>query len=211
MGLFEKKECMICGKKVGLFGTRLFDGYICSGCDADLIPQFLYERANSELDSFELGLTPLAEAQACGEYFNNGNVLKKLTKELPQYLDSFAVDEVKREIELSGKKAVYRVPTDAMESIIYLCRDEKAVNPKFIFIILAPECSWLHGYTFEGTFKPIAFFSSTTIKKIQADVAKMATQTGIHMISYEDFMKEMKKAQRAEQIESMKKLFSKIK
>ena len=30
MGLFEKKECLICGKKVGITGTKFLDGSICA-------------------------------------------------------------------------------------------------------------------------------------------------------------------------------------
>ncbi len=47
MGLFDKKECAICGKSVGMLGSRkVEDGTICSDCTKKLSP-FFSERKRS--------------------------------------------------------------------------------------------------------------------------------------------------------------------
>ena len=41
MGLFDKKQCSICGKDIGLLGNRkLEDGNLCKDCAAKLSPWF---------------------------------------------------------------------------------------------------------------------------------------------------------------------------
>ena len=41
MGLFDKKNCDICGEKIGLLGNRkLDDGNLCKNCDSKLSPWF---------------------------------------------------------------------------------------------------------------------------------------------------------------------------
>ena len=50
MGLFDKKECAICGKSVGMLGSRkVEDGTICSDCTKKLSP-FFSERKRSTVD-----------------------------------------------------------------------------------------------------------------------------------------------------------------
>ena len=52
-GLFEKKECGVCGKELGLLGKRkLEDGYICKDCASKLSP-FFSERRASTLDQIK--------------------------------------------------------------------------------------------------------------------------------------------------------------
>ncbi|MBR2067697.1 MAG: DUF4428 domain-containing protein [Solobacterium sp.] len=47
MGLFDKKQCSICGKDIGLFGNRkLEDGNMCKDCASKLSP-FFSERRHS--------------------------------------------------------------------------------------------------------------------------------------------------------------------
>ncbi len=47
MGIFDKKECAICGKSVGMLGSRkVEDGTICSDCTKKLSP-FFSERKKS--------------------------------------------------------------------------------------------------------------------------------------------------------------------
>ncbi len=47
MGLFDKKQCSICGKDIGLLGNRkLEDGNLCKDCASKLSP-FFYERRHS--------------------------------------------------------------------------------------------------------------------------------------------------------------------
>ncbi|MBR0373814.1 MAG: DUF4428 domain-containing protein [Mogibacterium sp.] len=41
MGLFDKKNCAICGKEIGMLGTvKLEDGVICKNCSGKLSPYF---------------------------------------------------------------------------------------------------------------------------------------------------------------------------
>lgn len=49
MGLFDKKQCCICGEDIGFLGNRkLADGNMCSKCAAKLSP-FFYERKASTM------------------------------------------------------------------------------------------------------------------------------------------------------------------
>ena len=53
MGLFDKKECAVCGKKVGLLGARkVEDGTICSDCTKKLSP-FFSERKHSSVEDIK--------------------------------------------------------------------------------------------------------------------------------------------------------------
>lgn len=211
MGLFDKKECMICGKNVGLFGTKLADGFICSSCDIDLIPKFLKERVDSKIDGFALKYYPLEQVQACADHFQNGNLLKKTTKNLPKYLGSFAVDKEKREVELDGKKGVYRLPIEYLDTIVYDCYEAQNSNkPKFVFVILSEKCAWLNGYVFEGVFKNDGLFRFTSAKKAREDVRKIAEEIEVNMIPFDEYKKMMKREQRKEQLEMVKSIFSKI-
>lgn len=211
MGLFDKKECMLCGKSAGLFGTKLADGYICSNCDIDLMPKFLKERVDSKIDGFTLKYYSLEQVQDCAEHFNNGNLLKRTTKNLPKYLGSFAVDREKREVEIDGKKGVYRVPIEYLDTIIYDCYEAKNNNkPKFVFVILSDKCAWLNGYVFEGVFKNDGLFRFTSAKKAREHVRKIAEEIEVNMIPFDEYKKIMKKAQRKEQLEMVKSIFSKI-
>lgn len=46
--LFEKKNCGICGKELGMFGkTKLADGYLCRDCDDRLSPFFTGRRSST--------------------------------------------------------------------------------------------------------------------------------------------------------------------
>ena len=51
MGLFDKKNCDICGEKIGLLGNRkLDDGNLCKNCAKKLSPWF-EERRHSTIDA----------------------------------------------------------------------------------------------------------------------------------------------------------------
>ena len=46
--MFEKKNCAICGKELGMFGkTKLSDGYLCKDCDGKLSPFFTGRRSST--------------------------------------------------------------------------------------------------------------------------------------------------------------------
>ena len=53
MGLFDKKNCDICGQKIGLLGNKkLSDGNLCKDCAAKLSPYF-YERRQSTVQDIK--------------------------------------------------------------------------------------------------------------------------------------------------------------
>ena len=53
MGLFDKKNCDICGDKIGLLGNRkLDDGNLCKNCAAKLSPWF-EERRHSTVEEIK--------------------------------------------------------------------------------------------------------------------------------------------------------------
>jgi hypothetical protein len=56
MGLFDKKFCDVCGKKIGLFGNRkLEDGNLCSECAKQLSP-FFSDRRSSTVEEIKAQL-----------------------------------------------------------------------------------------------------------------------------------------------------------
>ena len=53
MGLFDKKNCDICGEKIGLLGNRkLDDGNLCKNCARKLSPWF-EERRHSTVEDIK--------------------------------------------------------------------------------------------------------------------------------------------------------------
>jgi len=53
MGLFDKKQCAICGEDIGFLGNRkLADGNMCSKCAAKLSP-FFHERKASTIEEIK--------------------------------------------------------------------------------------------------------------------------------------------------------------
>ena len=53
MGLFDKKNCDICGDKIGLLGNRKLDGgNLCKNCAAKLSPWF-EERRHSTVEEIK--------------------------------------------------------------------------------------------------------------------------------------------------------------
>ena len=53
MGLFDKKNCDICGEKIGLLGNRkLYDGNLCKNCASKLSPWF-EERRHSTVEDIK--------------------------------------------------------------------------------------------------------------------------------------------------------------
>lgn len=57
MGLFDKKNCDICGKQIGLLGNRkLADGNCCKDCASKLSPYF-HERKQSTVEDIKKQLT----------------------------------------------------------------------------------------------------------------------------------------------------------
>ena len=61
MGLFDKKNCDICGKQIGLLGNRkLADGNCCKDCAAKLSPYF-HERKQSTVEDIKKQLAYRAQ------------------------------------------------------------------------------------------------------------------------------------------------------
>ncbi|MBR0415391.1 MAG: DUF4428 domain-containing protein [Clostridia bacterium] len=80
MGLFDKKECAICGKSVGLLGARkVEDGTICSDCTKKLSP-FFSERKKSTVADIKAQLDYREQNRQNLNYFNPSRVYGNGTK-----------------------------------------------------------------------------------------------------------------------------------
>ncbi len=80
MGLFDKKECAICGKSVGMLGSRkVEDGTICSDCCKKLSP-FFSERKKSTVAEIQQQLQYREQNRENLKYFNATRVLGEKTK-----------------------------------------------------------------------------------------------------------------------------------
>ena len=56
MGLFDKKNCDICGEKIGMLGNRkLEDGNMCKDCAKKLSP-FCDDRSHSTIEQMKAHL-----------------------------------------------------------------------------------------------------------------------------------------------------------
>ena len=75
MGLFDKKQCAICGEDIGLLGNRkLADGNMCSKCAAKLSP-FFSERKQSTIEEIKQQLAYRENNRAELEHFTPTRVL----------------------------------------------------------------------------------------------------------------------------------------
>ena len=80
MGLFDKKECAICGKSVGLLGSRkVEDGTICSDCTKKLSP-FFSERKRSTVEDIKQQLAYREQNRQNLNSFNPNRVYGNGTK-----------------------------------------------------------------------------------------------------------------------------------
>ncbi|MCR4950558.1 MAG: DUF4428 domain-containing protein [Solobacterium sp.] len=78
--LFEKKQCAICGKEIGLLGNRkLADGNMCKDCAAKLSPYFS-DRRESTIADIQRQLAYREENQAKLASFNPTKVVGLNTK-----------------------------------------------------------------------------------------------------------------------------------
>ena len=82
MGLFDKKDCAICGAKIGLLGNRkLEDGNCCKDCAKKLSPWFS-DRRKSTIADIEAQLAYREENKAEVARFNVTRTLGNATKVL---------------------------------------------------------------------------------------------------------------------------------
>ena len=80
MGLFDKKECAICGKSVGMLGSRkVEDGTICSDCTKKLSP-FFSERKKSTVEEIRQQLQYREQNRQNLNNFNATRTLGNNTK-----------------------------------------------------------------------------------------------------------------------------------
>lgn len=80
MALFDKKNCDICGGKIGLLGNRkLEDGNLCKDCANKLSP-FFSERRRSTVADIRAHLTYREDNQAAVMAFNTTRTIGKGTK-----------------------------------------------------------------------------------------------------------------------------------
>ncbi|MCL1816509.1 MAG: DUF4428 domain-containing protein [Clostridiales bacterium] len=139
MGLFDKKNCDICGEKIGMLGNRkLDDGNLCKDCAKKLSP-FFSERRHSTVADITAQLAYRENNKAAVAAFNVTRTLgvgtkvmldedagkfmvtsaKKWQDENPDVLDysqvtgcNLKVDEHKRELKqsINGKQVSYQPP-----------------------------------------------------------------------------------------------------
>ncbi|MBR3293140.1 MAG: DUF4428 domain-containing protein [Oscillospiraceae bacterium] len=80
MGLFDKKYCSVCEKKIGLLGNRkLEDGNLCKDCANKLSPWFS-ERRQSSVNDIRAQLAYREENRGAVAQFNTTRSLGKHTK-----------------------------------------------------------------------------------------------------------------------------------
>ncbi|MBQ5970752.1 MAG: DUF4428 domain-containing protein [Clostridia bacterium] len=80
MGIFEKKNCDICGEKIGMLGNRkLEDGNLCKDCAKKLSP-FFSERRNSTVEEIRRQLESREENRRLLESFHPTQSLGTHTK-----------------------------------------------------------------------------------------------------------------------------------
>ena len=80
MGLFDKKECAICGKSVGLLGARkVEDGTVCTDCTKKLSP-FFSERKRSTVAEIKQQLEYREQNRQNLNFFNPTRIYGNGTK-----------------------------------------------------------------------------------------------------------------------------------
>lgn len=96
MGLFDKKECAICGNKVGLLGARkVEDGTICSDCTKKLSP-FFSERKRSTVADIQQQLAYREQNKQNLAHFN-------ATRTLGNSSTKIIIDDQQRKFVVSKK------------------------------------------------------------------------------------------------------------
>ncbi len=80
MGLFDKKQCSICGNDIGLLGNRkLSDGNLCKNCAAKLSPWFS-DRRSSTVEQIRQQLAYREQNERNLASFNPTRVIDGMTK-----------------------------------------------------------------------------------------------------------------------------------
>ena len=96
MGLFEKKNCDICGKEITIFGNKkVEDGNICRECEAKL-SEWFDDRRYSTVEEIKKQLAYREENEKKLETFNPTKIIGKLNK--------VYIDEEKRLFTVSKHK-----------------------------------------------------------------------------------------------------------
>ena len=80
LDVFEKKECAICGKEIGLLGNRkLADGNMCKEC-ASKLSVFFSDRKQSTVEQIKQQLAYREENAAALTHFNPTRIIDGITK-----------------------------------------------------------------------------------------------------------------------------------
>ena len=182
MGLFEKKDCTICGNKVNMLGIKLQDAAICSKCLNDYTMGFFIERDLNNDDGFKYKTLLFKDFKECCEHFGKENVKRKFSKELPTCLGNFAYDKENGIIEIKGMENVYCLEASWIDEIKFFCADIKNANKLGFNFIVSSSKPWLDGYLFSGWFKNDVFFKKGALKKAQEEILAMARDMDIKMV-----------------------------
>ena len=106
MGLFDKKECGICGGKIGLLGgTKLEDGNLCGDCHKKLSPYYRPGKSTS-INDVRAHLEYREANKALVQEFNATKIMGKTTK--------VYVDEEKGQFLVSGSSNFKSTNPDVM-------------------------------------------------------------------------------------------------
>ena len=106
-GLFEKKNCDVCGNKIGLLGNRkLEDGNLCKECAAKLSPWFS-ERRHSTLAEIQQQLQYREANRTKVELFNATRTLGKYYK--------VCIDDSKRQFMVTNSSRIADANPDVLD------------------------------------------------------------------------------------------------
>ncbi len=97
MGLFDKKKCDVCSKKIGMLGNKkLQDGNLCKECAKKLSP-FFSERKRSTVNDIKAQLAYREENKSAVEAFSASRTLGRSTKVIiDEHAQKFIVSSSKR-------------------------------------------------------------------------------------------------------------------
>lgn len=117
MGLFDKKNCDICGEKIGIMGNRKLDnGNLCKKCAGKLSPWF-EERRHSTVDDIKEQLAYREENKNAVRNF-------KITREFSGDRYHVFIDDIKGMFAVAFNMSEQNNPDIVPLSAITLCRLE---------------------------------------------------------------------------------------
>lgn len=165
MGLFDKKQCSICGKDIGLLGNRkLEDGNLCKDCASKLSPYFSERRHSTvaeiakqleyrEANKSEVAkLNPTASTEGITKVYVDENAKKfivvRTTNWRAQNPDVISLSQVKDvTYKINERKDEVKKKLENGEEVSY---DPKQYKYEYSFYVtLLIDSPWFDDITFE--------------------------------------------------------------